>query len=232
MSTLTGHQQRLTARFRNDGLDSFDEPHALELVLFYGAPQADTFSLAHALLERFGSLAKVLEAPLEELERAPGMDAHTATLIRLISALARYDRINRRKPVEPLTTVDACAAYMAPFLQGQRNEVVYLLCLDAKCKPICCHEVGQGAGCSAVISIRRIVERALCANAVTVVLAHNHPGGTLSPSPDDIVTTQRLSKALTGVDITLADHIIFADKSYVSLARSQHYDPADRYLPL
>ena len=105
---------------------------------------------------------------------------------------------------------------------------MYLLCLDAKREAICCREVGQGAGNSAIVSIRGIVELALRVNAVTVVLAHNHPGGVPLPSPDDIVTTRRLAKALNCVDIVLADHILFADEEYISMARSRYYDPADR----
>ena len=228
MPIFTGHRRRMAERFRSEGLDRFDEPHVLELLLFYCIPQADTFLLAHALLERFGSLSKVLEAPAEELERVPGVDAQTSTLLRLIPAIARYDMIRRSASFTPLTTVDACAAYLTPFFRGRRNESVYLLCLDAKREAICCREVGQGAGNSAIVSIRGIVELALCVNAVTVVLAHNHPGGVPFPSPDDIVTTRRLAKALDCVDIVLADHILFADEEYISMARSRYYDPADR----
>ena len=62
MSIHDGHRQRLKDRFRQEGLDKFDEIQVLELLLFYAIPQRDTNPLAHRLLEHFGSLAQVLEA--------------------------------------------------------------------------------------------------------------------------------------------------------------------------
>ena len=103
--------------------------------------------------------------------------------------------------------------------------MVYVLCLDAKCKVLCCREVGEGSVNSASVSIRRIVEVALSVNATTVVLAHNHPSGIALPSGEDVQTTRRLAAALDAVDIALADHIIVADDDYVSLVQSGLYQP-------
>ena len=99
---------------------------------------------------------------------------------------------------------------------------MFLLCLDAKCKVLCCKEVGEGSVNSAGISVRRIVETALGVNATTVVLAHNHPSGLAVPSNEDIQTTRRVNMALQAVDIQLADHIVVADGDYVSMAQSGH----------
>ena len=98
--------------------------------------------------------------------------------------------------------------------------MVFLLCLDAKCKVLCCKEVGEGSVNSAGISVRKIVETALGANATSVVLAHNHPSGVALPSGEDIQTTRRIAMALSAVEITLADHIVVADEDYVSMAQS------------
>ena len=61
-----GHRERLKLRFLESGLDSFTDVQALELLLFYAIPQKDTNPIAHALLERFGSLSQVLDAEVEE----------------------------------------------------------------------------------------------------------------------------------------------------------------------
>ena len=92
--------------------------------------------------------------------------------------------------------------------------------MDAKCKVLCCKELGEGSVNSAGISIRKIVELALGVNATSVVLAHNHPSGVAFPSDEDIQTTRRLAAALQTVDIYLADHIIVAEDDYVSLVQS------------
>ena len=67
MSIHEGHRQRLKNRFRAEGLDHFEEHQVLELLLYYVIPRKDTNPIAHALLERFGSLSQVLEAQPEEL---------------------------------------------------------------------------------------------------------------------------------------------------------------------
>ena len=105
--------------------------------------------------------------------------------------------------------------------------MVYLLCLDAKCKVISCKLVGEGSVNSAGVPIRRIVEMALGEGATSVVLAHNHPSGIAIPSAEDRLTTMRLSRALSAVEITLVDHVVVADKDAVSMAASGWYDSKD-----
>ena len=220
MSIHDGHRQRLKDRFRQEGLDKFDEIQVLELLLFYAIPQRDTNPLAHRLLDHFGSLAQVLEAPVEELEKISGVGANAATLLTLTTALARYYMVNRGTQTAILTSTEMCGDYLLPHFVGRRNETVFLLCLDAKCKVLCCREVGQGSVNSAGISVRKIVETALGVNATTVVLAHNHPSGLALPSAEDILTTRRVAAALAAVEVHLADHVVVADGDYVSMVQS------------
>lgn len=217
-----GHRERLKKRFLEEGLDNFSDIQVLELLLFYAIPLRDTNPLAHTLLERFGSLSQVLDASVEELKKVPGISDHSATLLSLVTQLARYYQVNCAQRIECLTSLDACGAYMVPYFFGRSNETVFLLCLDAKCKVLCCKEVGEGSVNSASISIRKIVETALAANATTVVLAHNHPSGVALPSEEDVQTTRRVAAALNVVEIHLADHIVVADGDYVSMAQSGH----------
>ncbi len=227
MAIHDGHRQRLKERFLQEGLDNFSQVQVLELLLFYCIPRQDTNPIAHALLERFGSLSQVLEAPIEELEKVPGVGRNAAIFLHLTTQAGRYYQVNRIMQNKILTTIDQCGAYLAPFFIGRRNETVYLLCLDAKCKVLCCQEVGEGSVNSAGVPIRRIVEMALAANASTVVLAHNHPSGVATPSVEDIATTRRLAVALDAVDIMLIDHIIVADDDFVSLAQSGYFRHSD-----
>ena len=218
MSIHDGHRDRLKKQFREGGLKNFTEYQILELLLFYIIPRRDTNPIAHALIDRFGSLSQVLEAPLEELEKVEGVGPNAALLLHLMTEMARAYMVNRTEKQKVLRTVYECGDYLKSFFVGSKVEMVYLLCLDAKCKVLCCKEVGKGSVNSANVSIRRIVEIALAANATTVVLAHNHPSGVAIPSPEDLATTRRVAAALTMVDVKLADHIIVADDDYVSLA--------------
>ena len=215
-----GHRQRVKERFLQEGLDHFTDIQVLELLLFYCVPRQDTNPLAHRLLQHFGSFAQVLDAPVEELAKVPGIGEAAATFLHLIPEASRYYQVDRASNVVILSTLDKCARYMVPFFYGRRVETVFLLCLDAKCKVLCCKEVGEGSVNSAGISVRRIVETALGANASTVILAHNHPSGIAIPSGEDVQTTRRIAMALQAVEIQLADHIVVADEDYVSMAQS------------
>lgn len=225
MSVHSGHRERLRERFLEEGLDHFSQIQVLELMLFYCIPRKDTNEIAHALLERFGTLAQVIEAPVSELKKVEGMGESSATFLSLLNAFCRYYQSNRAAQATILPTIESCGKYLLPQFSGRRNETVMLLCLDAKCKVLCCREVGEGSVNSAAVPIRRIVEMALGANATSVVLAHNHPSGLAIPSDEDGATTMRLAKALKTVDIHLVDHIVVADDEFVSLYQSGLYIP-------
>lgn len=225
MSIHDGHRQRLKNRFREEGLDHFEEHQVLELLLYYTIPRRDTNPIAHELLARFGSLAQVLEARPEELAKVPGVGDATATFLSLITSVGRYYLVNRTMQETILPSIEKCGQYLVPFFHGRRNEMVFILCLDAKCKVLCCKEMGEGSVNSAGVPIRRIVETALGANATSVILAHNHPSGFALPSGEDVQTTRRVALALDAVEIELIDHIVVADDDFVSLAQSGLYSP-------
>ena len=223
MSIHDGHRQRLKARFLEQGLDGFTDVQVLELLLFYAIPRRDTNPIAHELLEKFGSLRQVLEAPVQRLTEVEYITENAAALLKLAPAMLRYYQVDKVKEEMPLVTIQACGDYLKHFFLGRKNETVFLLCLDAKCKVLACREVGEGSVNSANVPIRRVVEIALNTNATTVVLAHNHPSGLALPSADDIQTTLRLAKAMAAVEITLADHIVVADNDFVSMTQSGYY---------
>ena len=131
---------------------------------------------------------------------------------------SKYMFIDRSGKANILNSTSKCGQYLVPFFHGEQEEVVYLLCLDAKCKALCCVPVHRGSITVASISVRKIVQTALNQNAASVVLAHNHPSGYALPSQEDLDTTRTLQTALQSVGIVLADHIIVADDDYVSLA--------------
>ena len=161
--------------------------------------------------------------------KVSGISENAATLLNLTTAVGRYYQVSRAARARVLNTTAECGRYLMPYFMGRRNECVYLLCLDAKCKVLCCKEVGQGSVNSAGVSIRRSVEVALGSNAASVILAHNHPSGLALPSGDDVYTTRRVAAALNAVEIRLADHIVVADDDFVSLVESGFYSPDETY---
>jgi DNA repair protein RadC len=207
-------------RFLEEGLDSFSDHEALEVLLYYTIPRKNTNLIAHDLIEHFGSLDQVLDAPVDELVQISGISRNGAVLMKLVNELARKYMIKRKKEYKVVGTIQECGKYIVPYFFGLVNETVFLLCLDAKCKVLCCRKVGEGSVNTANVPIRRVVEMALAANATSVVLAHNHPSGVAIPSNEDVATTRRVAAALSMVDITLVDHIVVADDDYVSMVQS------------
>ena len=216
----TGHRARLRGQFLHAGLDALTDIQVLELLLFYVIPRKDTNPIAHRLLTQFGSLSAVLDAPVEVLAQVDGVSETAASLLHLISALSRRYLIDRSSFERILDTTEKAGAYLVPYFFGARDERVYLLCLDAKCKVLDCRLLSVGGVNTAAVSVRKIVEAALSCNATSVVLAHNHTSGIALPSAEDEATTRRIAAALDAVGILLADHIIVADDDYVSMADS------------
>ncbi len=227
MFTYKEHRERVRKRFRDETLENFSEIHALELLLFYAIPQKDTKPLARELLNRFGSFSNVMEAPYEELVQVKGIGPGVATYLMLINEAGRYQRINSQKNIKILKDINACGDYLVEFFNGRRNETVYLLCLDAKQKVRGCMLVSEGGVNAISLSVRKVAELAMAANATSVILAHNHPGGFAFPSNEDVAVTRQVGAALYSLGIILADHIVVSDGDYVSLVQSGFYRPND-----
>ena len=218
------HRERVRTRFLREGLTNFEEHEALELLLFYAIPRKNTNDIAHRLLEDFGSLRRVMEAPPEQLMQTKGIGEKAAILLHLVSGMANKYMVSEL-PDTSLGSVDEIGKYLIDRFIGFRDEVVMLLCLDARRVPLACRIIHRGSVNAAEISVRKVVETALALNATSVVLAHNHPSGIAVPSMEDIVTTRRMGYALNAVQITLEDHLVFADRDFVSIRQSGYYDP-------
>lgn len=219
MGIHDGHRQRLRERFAQQGADGFQDHELLEYLLTFALPRVNTNPIAHRLLDAFGSFSGVLDAPAEELVKIEGMGPNAAALIQALPGMARryYTGLQTE---EILNSTERCGAYFLPRFIGRSVETVFLACTDVKCKVLSCTLLCEGSVNSTAVSARLVVQTALRANAVGVILAHNHPGGIALPSDADLHTTQRLAEALGAVGVRLLDHIIVADTDFVSLADS------------
>ncbi len=217
MSIHEGHRERMRKQLKTSGMDSLSDVQVLEMLLYYAAPRGDTNPAAHALLKRFGTLDGVFSAPETELRKIDGVGEAAAQLLLLVPQVARRCLMSRSMQIQVLDTTSKCGQYLLPFFHGEREEVVYLLCLDAKCKALDCVLIHRGGVNVASIAARKVVKAALDSNATSVVLAHNHPSGLALPSQEDKQTTMVLKAALDAVGVVLADHIIVADDDFVSM---------------
>lgn len=221
MGVHDGHREKMRRRFLSGGLEHFADHEALELLLYYAIPRKDTNPIAHALMDRYGSLSAVLAAPVEDLQKVEGIGESAAILLKLVPRIcykARLADAERQDLI--LDTTPRAGAYLLERFYGEQNEVIYQLCLDRKGKLVACKRLGSGNIGSAALDIRRLVENAIHSNASSVILAHNHPSGVALPSSEDFTVTERAKQALATIEVELLDHIIVADETFVSMADS------------
>ena len=220
MGIHDGHREKMRQRFMTGGLDAFADHEILELLLYYAIPRRDTNPIAHALMERYGSLPAVLAAPMEDLKRTEGIGESAAVLLHLVPQVCRRARLAQVGEDQVLNSSERAGAYLLECFDGESREVIYQLGLDRKGKLLACKRLGEGSVASADLDVRRLVENAILTGASAVILAHNHPSGVALPSDGDYTATMRVRAALNAIGIELADHIIVADGDFVSMADS------------
>lgn len=223
MHTHEEHRKRVKMRFMQEGLDNFDEVHALELLLFYAIPRIDTKPIARALLDRFNTFRGVLEAEPEQLEQVDGVGENVAIYLKLLRQTSRYYNTRHSQETVVFNHVSEYGKLFVDNSDGRTNETVFLLCLDAKCKMLSFKILGEGDAVSTNLPFRKVAETAINAKAAMVILAHNHPYGVAVPSSEDIILTEQLQRSLEMLNIKLIDHVIVADGEYVSMAQSGYF---------
>ena len=219
------HRARIRETFRKAGVDGMPDHNLLELLLFYSIPRKDTNELAHKLIETFGSLNGVFDAPYERLIEVEGMGESSALLLSLVPGICRryIEGMSDEKKVN-LSTPESVSDYIVKKYYGCKKEVFYMLCLDAVGNLINCCKLNEGTSGTVVIDKRIMLETALRNGADKVVFVHNHPNGVAAPSRDDLELTYNFSSALSTVGIRLADHIIVAGNECLSLASVEKYE--------
>ncbi|MCX4367000.1 MAG: DNA repair protein RadC [Clostridia bacterium] len=211
-----GHRQRMRERAVKEGLSNFHDHELLELLLYPYIPYKDTNELAHRLLGEFGSLQGVFEADIDSLLGVKGMTNNAAFYISMTPDVFRRYHIAKLATKPVLSTTAAMVNYLEPFMSTLTREEIYLVTLDAKFRFLGIKLLSQGVVSESSFYIRDVVEEIVKKNAVYVVLAHNHPSGSAEPSKTDIDMTARLVGALSGIGVTLIDHIIITIDGYYS----------------
>ena len=205
-----GHRERLRQRYMKEGLAGFAPHEALELLLTYAIPRVNTNPLAHALIDRFGSLAAVLEAAPAELEQVSGIGRQASTLLGMMLPLLRMYEQEKLLPRRQLNNYRDLAAYCRTLFLGAGCEQFYLLSLDANLSLLATTLLAQGTPSEVRADPRMVMQQLMRHNAMGAVVAHNHPSGSLTPSQEDVEFTQRLYEILSSVGIRLYDHVLIA----------------------
>lgn len=212
-----GHRQRMHERVQKYGLESLAEHEMLEYLLYFTITRRDTNPIAHALLERFGDFAGVLEADEEELCLVEGMGPTSARFLHLLPQVSACYHRSLTRDRRRLQTVEQMGEYLMARFRGTVRERVLLVCLDRQRRITCTSWLGSGTADMVELPIREAIAQAVRLKAHWVVLCHNHPSGSALPSREDIEATAELARGMYVVGVELLDHIIVTETEYLSL---------------
>jgi DNA repair protein RadC len=220
-------REKLLAR----GAGALSDTELLALLLRTGTRGRGVLQMADELLAApgtdgagkatggFGGISGLLNAGADDLKRINGLGG-TAKRAQLVAVLelARRALAEQLKAREVFSSPGAVKQYLQLQLAGREHEVFAVLFLDAQNRLIAMEELFRGTLTQTSVYPREVVLHALQHQAAAVVLAHNHPSGTVQPSRADEALTQTLKAALALVDVRVLDHVIVAPGDALSMA--------------
>ncbi|NML94162.1 RadC family protein [Novosphingobium olei] len=213
----SGHRARLRQRLLDGGDDALADHEVIEYLLMTAIPQKDVKPQARMLLQRFGSLAAVLNADWRALVETPGIKETAAASLRIVGVAARRLARTGVQQMPVLGSWQALIDYLTIDMAHLTHERVRVLYLNTQNRLILDEKVADGDIDEAAIHPRRVIHKAMDIGAAALILVHNHPSGSPQPSRADIQITQKIIEAGRLLGITVHDHVIIGREGHVSL---------------
>jgi DNA repair protein RadC len=212
-----GHRQRLRERLLQAGTGAVRDYELLELILFRAIPQRDVKPLAKTLIERFGSFAEVISAPIERLREVKGLGDAAITELKVVQAAASEFARGQTKKRAVLSSWSSVLDYCRTAMAFADKEQFRILFLDKRNQLIADEVQQTGTIDHTPVYPREVVKRALELSATAIILVHNHPSGDPTPSPADIQMTKAIVDIAAPLGIVVHDHIIVGKNGHASL---------------
>jgi len=176
----------------------------------------DVKPIAKAVLQAFGTLAGVFDAPVSELKQIKGMGEKGAVFLTLIRQVEVRYLASDLPGKSVFDRPDKVKAHLRLLVQGRGMECFGAIFTDQQHRHIATQVMFEGTVDRAVVYPRNLMKRALELDAKGMILFHNHPGGTARASDEDIALTKRMEEASLPLDIKLLDHFLVAGKEVLS----------------
>lgn len=217
---IKGHRQRLRKRFGHNGFEGFHDYEVLELLLTYAIPRVDVKPIAKRLLDVFGTLAGVFDAPVAELKQVEGMGEAGAVFLTLVRQVEVRYLASDLPGKSVFDSPEKVKAHLRLLVQGRGMECFGAVFTDQQHRHVATQILFEGTVDRAVVYPRNLMKRALELDAKGLILFHNHPGGTPHASREDIELTERMVEACVPLDIKVLDHFLIAGKDVISFKES------------
>lgn len=215
-------QERPRERLLQQGPHSLSDAELLAIFLRSGSKQHSAVELARLLIQHFGSLNPILDAPFEDLAQFNGIGETKYAQLAAVKELGRR-YLNNQFSTAHLTLNHSSLVldYLRFELQGEKQEVFAVLCLDTELRKLHFKKLFFGAMHHCAVSINQMMRYVIQQQASQIVIAHNHPLGRATPSPNDHQLTTQIQHACELLEIRLLDHFIISSEGYFSFAEQQ-----------
>lgn len=216
-STQYGHRQRLLKRFAKSGLTGLHDYEIVELILTFVIPRKDTKPVAKKLIKHYKTITAIINAEQTELEQFKGIGPKCALFLSLFREVMAYCLCEKYKKQSVISHRKDVEEYLRFHFGMRKDEFVAVLFLNNSNRVIATEEITEGTVNQCIVYPRTIIEKALKHGASSLIMAHNHPGGSTDASESDWQITERLHSVGKILDISLLDHIIILREKIISL---------------
>lgn len=199
-------------RLMDASAEALSDGELLSLVLGTKSPE-QSLSLSRRLLVMFGSLRELATVPLAELLKIKGVRKSTACAIQAALQMGRrlQQHVGNDKP--HMGSPKEVADYLLPILRDKSQEELHVLLLDSRHRLLRDVLATIGLADRSQTHAREVFREAIRANCTRIILAHNHPAGDPTPSPQDVECTRGLEAAGKVIGIEVLDHVIVGDRT-------------------
>ena len=209
--------ERPRERLQKLGAQALSDAELIAILLRVGVPGENAVQVGQRLLHDFKNIAGLRRAPFEELVSEHGIGRAKAAQIK--AAIELGARLSVFSPGErPTINSPADAAALVSYeMSGLEQEHLRVFLLDTRNHVLDIVEVYRGSVNSSQVHVGELFKPAIRRNASAIIIAHNHPSGDPTPSPDDVAVTRSIVQAgkLLGLDVL--DHIVIGQGKWVSL---------------
>lgn len=200
------------------GPGALSDTELLALLLRTGVAGRNVLQLAQDMLLASGGLANLLITPAYQRDKIKGLGPAKQTELLAVMELAKRAMSQQLQSREVMQNAASVQLFLQLHMAHKHHEVFAMMFLDAQHKLLCMETLFRGTLSQTSVYPREVVLRALHHHSAAVVLAHNHPSGSVHPSPADLHLTQTLKSALAMVDVRVLDHVIVGPGQAFSMA--------------
>lgn len=213
----TAYRKMLINKFQHLYPNNFSQKDAIDLLVLTVCPRKNKDKIAAELIDKFGcSLSDIIDADVNELKKIEGINIQQAEFIHMLPVIARIYSKSKKSKINH--TPKYIGEYAISLTLHRTEEVFYAISLNSDGDIISEDMINKGDTLNVTVNMKALSKALLSSGARKVILIHNHPGGDVIPSREDIEVTRMLAEYIRQMDVLLIDHIIVNNNKYYKMS--------------